>query len=378
MKKVSHRPRRESGSLVAHAVILAGGRGTRFWPRSRLRTPKQLLNIVGRETMLEQTIGRLQPLFPYPRLWVVTNAEQVRNIRRLAPRLRAEHILAEPVGRNTAAAIGLAAFHLAHRYGDAVMTVLPADHFISNPARYRGILENAIKVAARGANLVTLGIPPTRPEIGYGYIERESITQKLASGNAFTVKRFTEKPDEATAKQFLASGNFFWNAGMFFWRVSTFLGCLKQYLPATHAALARLARDIGTRRYAPALKRIYTKLENISVDYAVLEPATRTESNASVYVLPADVGWSDIGSWAAVYELGAKREGGNISAGSFFALDAAGNYIYSPEKFVAAIGVNDLIIVETPDALLLCRRDRAQEVGGIVKWLEGKKHRDLL
>ena len=378
MKKTSHRARRGSESLTAHAVILAGGRGTRFWPRSRLRTPKQLLNIVGRESMLEQTVERLRPLFPYPRIWVITNTEQVRDVRRIAPRLRKEQVLAEPAGRNTAAAIGLAAIHLAHRHGEAVMAVLPADHFIVDAASYRTVVQSAIEVAALGPNLVTLGIPPTRPETGYGYIEREDESAAPGDSGAFRVKRFTEKPDEATAKQFLASGNFFWNAGMFFWRVSTYLDCLKRFLPATHAALERLSRDIGTPRYATALKRIYPKLENISVDYAIMEPATRAESAARVYVLPADVGWSDIGSWAAVYDLRARESGANVSAGPLYALDATGNYIYSPEKFVAAIGVSGLIVVETPDALLICPRERAQDVGKIVKWLEEKKRRELL
>jgi mannose-1-phosphate guanylyltransferase len=315
-------------------------------------------------------------LFPYPRLWVVTNAEQARGVRRIAPRLRAAQVLAEPVGRSTAAAIGLAAFHLARRHGDAVMAVLPADHFIADTAHYREVVRAAIDLAASGPNLVTLGIPPTRPETGYGYIERVNAPE--TKDGAFRVKRFTEKPSEEAAKQFLASGRFFWNAGMFFWRGSTYLDCLKRFLPATHEALERLSRDIGTQRYAGALRRIYPKLENISVDYAIMEPATRVESGANVHVLPAEVGWSDIGSWAAVYELGAKQGEVNISAGPLYALDAAGNYVYSPEKFVAAIGVSGLVVVETEDALLICPRDRAQDVGKIVKWLEEKKKTKLL
>ena len=384
LKNKSTIAQKKEPPLEAHAVILAGGRGTRFWPRSRLRTPKQLLNIVGRETMFQQTIARLLPVFPYSRLWVVTNAEQAGGVRRTAPRLKADHILAEPLGRNTAAAIGLAAFQLARRHGDAVMAVLPADHFIADAARYRTVVQSAISLAARGPNLVTLGIPPTRPETGYGYIERAGPIPHPPGGEksadaAFAVKRFTEKPDEPTAQQFLASGNYLWNAGMFFWRVSTYLECLKRFLPATHAALEKLSRVMGTPRYASALRRIYPKLENISVDYAILEQATRTNTEAAkVYVLPADVGWTDIGSWAAVYELGATAEGANVSVGPLHALDAAGNYIFSPTKFVAAIGVNNLVVVETPDALLICSRDRAQDVGKITKWLEEKKHHKLL
>jgi mannose-1-phosphate guanylyltransferase len=362
-----------------HAVILAGGRGTRFWPRSRLRTPKQLLNIVGSRTMLEQTVQRLLPLFPYPRLWVVTNAEQARDVRRLVPRFRAAQVLAEPLGRNTAAAIGLAAIHLAKQDRNALMAVLPADHFIADAENYRRVLEGALEVAARGPNLVVLGIPPTRPETGYGYIELDPRVQVALGNEVFRVRGFTEKPSEATARGYLASGNYYWNAGMFFWRAATFLDCLKRFLPGTYEELDRLAATIGTRRYAAALRRAYPKLDNISVDYAVMEPATRQSEGGNVFVLPAQVGWSDIGSWAAVYELGtAGSHGANVCSAPLFTIDSAGNYIWSTKKLVAAIGVNDLVVVETPDALLLCPRNRAQDVGKVVKWLEERKMKGLL
>jgi mannose-1-phosphate guanylyltransferase len=370
-------------ALPAHAVILAGGRGTRFWPRSRTKTPKQLLNIVGKTTMLEQTAARLAPLFPPSRQWVVTNAEQVAAVRKQMPRVPAAHILAEPIGRNTAAAIGLAAAHLLHegfgRRNDAIMAVLPADHYIAKPAAYLKIVRAALHVAHAAGALVVLGIPPTRPETGYGYVERARAKAVDADGvPAFAVRQFTEKPSLARARKYLASGRYYWNAGMFFWRVSTFLGNLEKFLPETHEALMTLAGEIGTPRYGRALRRIYPKLENISVDYAILENATRRSSTPSVFVLPAEVGWSDIGSWAAVYELMARKKGENVSAGKSLALDAAGNFLWSPKKFVAAIGIRDLVVVETDDALLLCPRDRAQEVGKIVKWLEAGNLHQLL
>jgi mannose-1-phosphate guanylyltransferase len=366
-------------------VILAGGRGTRFWPRSRMRTPKQLLNIVGRDTMLEQTAARLAPLFPASRQWVVTNSAQAAAVRRQLPRVAASHILAEPVGRNTAAAIGLAAAHLLHsgmgKENDAVMAVLPADHYIAQPARYLKIVRAALHVAHAGGSLVVLGIPPSRPETGFGYIERARGKALDADGvPVFSVRRFTEKPALARARKYVSSGRYFWNAGMFFWRVSTFLGNLEKFLPKTHDALMRLASEIGTPRYARTLARIYPKLENISVDYAILEPATRRAAAPSVFVLPTEVGWSDIGSWAAVYELLARKAGENVSAGRVVALDARGNFFWSPKKFVAAIGIRDLVVVETEDALLLCPRCRAQDVGKIVLALErqGKDGQKLL
>src|SRR6266567_2033870 len=316
--------------LTTHAVILAGGRGTRFWPRSRTRTPKQLLNIVGKDTMLEQTIARLRPLIPAERIWTVTNSEQAAAVRKQVPAAARRRVLTEPVGRNTAAAIALAAIHVRDAArGDALLAVLPADHYIEQAEKYRKIVTAALNMAREPGRIVVLGIPPTRPETGFGYVERtgEPITAK--GFPVFAVRRFTEKPELKLAQEYVASGN-------------------------------------------------YPKLENISVDYAILEPATRAEGSPRVFVIPAEVGWSDIGSWAAVYELLAKKAGENVLAADGYALDAEGNFLWSPAKFVAAIGVRDLVVVETPDALLICPRDRAQDVGKIVKWLEEQRRKDLL
>src|ERR1700719_3499773 len=299
-------------ALTVHAVYLAGGPGTPFWPRSRTRTPKQLLNIVGKQTMLEQTVARLRPLIPAERIWTVTNSEQASEVRKQLPAAARKRVITEPVGRNTAAAIALAALHVRHAaQGDALLAVLPADHYIANPERYRIIVRAALDVARRKGRMVVLGIPPTRPDTGFGYIERMGDALDSKGFPVYAVRRFTEKPALALAKEYAGSSDYHWNAGMFFQRVLTFLDNLKKYLPKTHAALESLAASIGKRSYEKHLCEVYPTLENISVDYAILEPATREQGSPRVFVIPAEVGWSDIGSWTAVYDLLVKNTGEN-------------------------------------------------------------------
>jgi len=381
--------------LTTHAVILAGGRGTRFWPRSRTRTPKQLLNIVGKDTMLEQTVERLLPLIPAERIWTVTNSEQAAAVRKQLPAKAHKRVLIEPIGVNTAAAIGLAAVHVRHAAkGDALMAVLPSDHFIGDTEKYRRIVRAALEVAREAGRMVVLGIPPTRPDTGFGYVERmpdegQSALHELGFP-VYPVRRFTEKPKLELAQQYVASGNYHWNAGMFFWRVSTFLDNLKKFLPQTHSALELLAETIGKKTHERRLRAIYPKLQNISVDYAILEPATRDAGEPHVFVIPAEVGWSDIGSWAAVYELLAQQgvasglkvtadpSTGNIFLGPGATIEASGNLVSVAGRFTGLIGVRDLVIVDTPDALLVVPRDRAQDVAKLVRLLEEKKLSKLL
>ena len=380
--------RRVKKFLPACAVIMAGGRGTRFWPRSRMRTPKQLLDITSNRTMLRETVERLRPMFPPDHIWVVTNEEQVSAVRRELHDIPKSNILAEPVGRNTAAAIGLAAIHLAHEHGDALMAVLPADHFIANASRYRKIVRSALKLAGQEEFLVVLGIPPTHSETGFGYIERGVLASHPGGFPAYTVRRFTEKPALSVAQRYVASGRYYWNAGMFFWKASTFFENLKEFLPETDRVLAALAAKIGTQKYPAALRTLYPRLENISVDYAIMERATtlavtrgkspRVKPAQRVFVLPAEIGWSDIGSWSAVYDLIAAKPDANVCPGRIAEFDASGNFFWSPNKLVAAIGVHNLVVVETKDALLVCHRSRTQDVGKIVKWIEEQKLRHLL
>jgi len=363
-----------------HPVILAGGRGTRFWPLSRKRRAKQLLTLDGKHSMMQQTVSRLLPLAPAKRFLIITNEDLQREISRQLPRLDKRQILAEPVGRNTGPAIGLAAFLLLRSDPDAVIGMFPSDHVIGDEKRYREVLGKAVEIAAAGENIVVLGISPTRAETGYGYIE---AGLPLERSDALYVRRFTEKPDAERAAGFLAAGNYFWNSGMFVWKARTLANALREHLPATASVLEQIAATFGTNKFAATFRKLYPRCENISIDYAVLEPrSARGEKYSNIFCLPADFGWNDLGSWTALHEHHAARRqppDGNLICGKgIFTLDAAGNYIHAPEKFVAAVGVKDLVVVETDDALLITTRERAQDVGKVVKYLDEKKLHKLV
>jgi mannose-1-phosphate guanylyltransferase len=362
-----------------HPVILAGGRGTRFWPLSRQRRAKQLLALDGKQTMIQQAVSRLLPLASPARFWVITNGHLQREIVRQLPRLRRRQILAEPVGRNTAPAIGLAAFILMNTDPDAVIGLFPSDHVIGDEKRYREVLKKGAEIAAAGENIVVLGIRPTRAETGYGYIEAGSSFQ----GDALRVRRFTEKPDASRAAEFVHAGNYFWNSGMFLWSARTLANALLEHLPKTAALLQQIAATFGARKFAATFAQLYPKCENISIDYAVLEPRSgKGEQNSDIVCLPADFGWNDLGSWAALHEhhVGKRRPANDnlITGEGAFALNAQGNYIHAPGKFVAVLGVNNLVVVETEDALLITTREQAQDVGKVVKYLDEKKLRNLV
>ncbi len=359
-----------------YPVILAGGRGTRFWPRSRRRAAKQVLALDGTRTMIQQTVARLLPLAPAKNFWIITNSDLREVIARQLPKIKRDRIIAEPVGRNTAPAIGLAAFILERLSPGAVLGMFPADHVIGDEKRFRQTVEQAAKIAATRDNIVVMGIRPTRPETGYGYIEAGEKRDGV-----LRVRRFTEKPSLAKAEEFLAAGNYFWNSGMFLWSARTLADALREHLPETAPYLEEIAAAFGTRAFAARFRKLYPRCENISVDYAVLEPRSAKGEHASnLYCIPADFGWSDLGSWAALYEHHARNGKGSnvIEAKSGMARDAEGNYIYAPKKFVAAVGVEDLVVVETDDALLVTTRARAQDVGKVVKHLDAKKLTKLL
>jgi mannose-1-phosphate guanylyltransferase len=361
-------------NLNFYPVILAGGRGTRFWPLSRKKRAKQLLALDGKQTMIQQTVARLLPLAPPKKFWIITNDDLRSAIAKQLPKLPKTQILAEPAARNTAPAIGLAAFLLARENPEAVIGLFPSDHVIADEKRYRETLQRGIEIAQLGANIVVLGIRPTRAETGYGYIEAGSTFQ----GEVLRVRRFTEKPDAAKAAEFVAAGNYFWNSGMFLWSARTLADALREHLPKTAPLLEEIAAAFSTRKFASTFARLYPKCENISVDYAVLEPrSAKGEQAGNIFCLPADFGWNDLGSWTALHEHHTTKSNppkGNLVAGSgAFLMNASGNYIHAPGKFVAAVGVNDLVVVETSDALLITTRQHAQDVGKVVKYLDEKK-----
>jgi len=323
--------------------------------------------------MIQQTVARLLALARPKNFWIVTNDDLRSAISRQLPRLAGKQILAEPCGRNTAPAIGLAAYLLLRQDPEAVLGLFPSDHVIGDEKRYRETLQRGIAIAAAGENIVVLGIQPTRAETGYGYIEAGDST-----GDALQVRRFTEKPNVQRAGEFLRAGNYYWNSGMFLWSARTLTRALEEHLPKTAPLLAEIAATFGTRKFASTFRKLYAKCENISVDYALLEPRSAKGVNASnIFCLPANFGWNDLGSWTALYEHHAakKKTTGNnlISAAGHFVLNAEGNYVHAPGKFVATVGVTGLVVVETEDALLITTREHAQDVGKVVKYLDEKK-----
>jgi mannose-1-phosphate guanylyltransferase len=349
---------------------MAGGRGTRFWPRSRRRHAKQVLNVLGERSLIRETVDRLAPLLPPERIWVITNDYLRDEIVRQLPEVPPAQILAEPAQRNTAPCIGLAARILSSIDPEAVMGVFPSDQVIGDRERFLDHAAAAFRSAEQG-RMVVLGIQPRWPETGYGYVEFPEGVQ-AGSLEPADVLRFHEKPDLQTAEEYFAAGRFFWNSGMFFWRAGTFLDSLRRHLPKTATILAALP-GFTDASFLPRLREAFPLCENISVDYAVLEKA-----QGVVGIPAAGVQWNDVGSWDAVYLLLPHDEQANAARSELVAQSSSGNYVDAGGKLVALLGVKDLIVVDTPDALLIADRACAQKVGELVKILEKGKREDLL
>lgn len=355
-----------------YAVIMAGGTGTRFWPLSRESSPKQMLKIVGEDTMIRQTVKRLQGFVPSENIFIITNERQAFDINlHLHDLKKSRHglkIITETFGRNTGPAIGLSALYLKKIDADSIMIVLPADHIISNEKAFIDVLRKAVQGAKKG-DLVTIGIKPSRPETGYGYIKVEDRSQK---SEVRRVERFVEKPDVKIAEKYVKSRNYFWNSGIFVWKVSAILSEIKKYMPSLYAGLLKIEKTIGTKAEKDTIDSVYSKLDSISIDYGVLEKSKR------VRVVPADIGWSDVGSWSALDDVMPRDDGGNIIKGNVIGIGNRSSIIFGSDRLIATIGLKDMIVIDTPDATLVCPKQRSQDVKRVVDELKISGRREHL
>ena len=347
---------------------MAGGGGTRFWPLSRHEVPKQLLNLSGKDLMVNETIDRIATLCNKSDIFIVTNVDQVPGMEKATTgRIQANHILSEPSARNTAACIGYAAFEIVKKYGDGVMCIFPSDHYIKDETAFTATLKEAVAEAETGS-LVTMGITPTFPCTGYGYIRFD----KAETTTAKKVVEFKEKPDLKTAEEYVASGEYAWNSGMFVWKASVILDEFKRLLPDVYVCLEKIADAMGTDDEKNVIDEVYPTIPSISIDYGIMEKSDK------VKVISAEMGWNDVGSWDNLGVLYDTDEDGNVFAGDHLAIDTKGCIAYSKKRIITTVGVSDLIIVETDDAIMVVDKNRAQDVKLIVEELKRQERSELL
>jgi mannose-1-phosphate guanylyltransferase len=355
--------------MEIYAIIMAGGIGSRFWPRSREKMPKQLLKIFGNHTMIQDTVRRISKIVKAENTYIVTHKNQRTEVHNQLNNIPLNNIIVEPFGRNTAACIGLASILIGNYNNDAVTIVLPADHIIRDEAAFLDIMNKAARFAYESKGLVTIGIQPTRPETGYGYIQREDSE---IEENIFKVKTFAEKPNYQTAERFLESGDFVWNSGMFIWRVDSILKEIEIHMPDLLDGLLKIQKSIVKGNYEKTLETVYGMLRSISIDYGIMEKSD------NAYVIRSTFGWSDVGSWEEVYQLSHRDEFGNSLHGNYFVNGVHNSLIHSENKFTACIGIENLIVINTENALLVVNRNNSQDVKKIVDYLKMKKMNDFL
>jgi len=358
-----------------YAVIMAGGSGTRFWPLSREKMPKQLLKIGSEDTLIQLTVDRVLPLIKREHIFIVTNQGIAADIEtQLTQRFGGpwdRNLILEPEAKNTAPALGLSAVHVNRIDPEGIMVVLSADHAVRNIEAFRACIKTAAK-AAQQDYLVTLGIKPSRPETGYGYIKAGEPCREAGLSGVSRVERFVEKPDLKTAQGYLRSGQYYWNSGMFVWKVRTFLQEIERHLPSLHQGLMDVQKSIGSGREADTVRTLFSRLDPVSIDYGIMEKTDRAA------IVPADIGWSDVGSWTALEEVTDKDASGNIISGNVIDIDSTDSVVYAEKRLVATIGLNNTIVVDTPDATLVCSRDRAQDVKKVVEELKRRKSEEHL
>lgn len=352
------------------AVIMAGGRGERFWPKSRNTMPKQFLSLTADgETMIQKTVKRLLPLVDIEDIFIVTNAGYVSLVKEQLPDIPAENILAEPMAKNTAPCIGFAAMAINRKYDDAVMMVLPSDHLIKYEEMYADTLRNAVDAAVDGNSLVTIGIAPTYPETGYGYINFSDTEKK---SGIYKVKRFVEKPDLKTAKEYLASGKYLWNSGMFVWKISSIMDNFKKFLPDMYDGLLKIKDAFGTDSFDKVLYDCFDSFDSESIDFGIMEKAD------DIYTIAGNFGWDDVGSWLAVERINPTDECGNYITGDVTAVNTVRTTICGGKRLIAAIGLEDIIIVDTNDALLVCSKNSTQDVKKVIEKLKSSNRNELI
>jgi len=357
--------------MAFYALIMAGGFGTRLWPLSRRDHPKQSLALVGGRTMFEHAVDRIAPIFQPEQIFVVTGAEHVDSLAAQAPELPRENFIVEPQGRGTGPAIGLGAIHLLRQDPEAIMAVLTADHFIVDADRFRQVLTAAAQVAEEG-HLVTLGIAPSFPSTGYGYIKQGESLRGAEGFPVYRAERFTEKPTLETALHMVESGEYSWNSGMFIWRVERVMEEFQRQMPDFYVQLAQVETALGGTGYQPTLNRVWPEVVKQTIDYGVMEGAE------DVAVIPVDIGWSDIGSWTSLSEILPTDREGNTIVGPHVGIDTRETVVFGGKRLIATIGLEGMVIVDTEDALLVCPRDREQEVRAIVRQLDREDRGEYL
>lgn len=344
------------------ALIMAGGRGERFWPKSRKHLPKQFLSLTGDgKTMIQLTVERISPLVNLEDIYIATNKDYKKLALEQLPGIPEENILCEPIGRNTAPCIGLGAVHIAKKYDDAIMLVLPSDHLIKFNKMYLNTLKDACRLAEQNTNLVTIGITPDYPETGYGYIKLDSHE---VEGRAFKVDRFVEKPTLEVAKEYLASEEYLWNSGMFIWKVSSILSNMKKFMPDTYERLNKIQAAIGEPEQEAVLEKEFSTMESVSIDYGIMEKAK------DIYILPGTFGWDDVGSWLAVERIQKTNEFGNAVNGNIITVSTKNCVIQGGKKLIATVGLEDMVVVDTEDATLICAKDHAGEIKKVLENLK--------
>ncbi len=354
------------------AIIMAGGRGERFWPKSRNSRPKQFLSLTkDGETMIQKTVKRLLPLVAAEDIFIVTNSAYISLVNEQLPDIPKENILAEPCARNTAPCIAFAAAVVQKKYGDAVMLVLPSDHLIGYEELYTATLKKAVKLSLEGKNLVTIGITPDYPETGYGYINFSSETAE-GEDDAYKVNRFVEKPDLATAKEYLASGKYLWNSGMFVWKASSIMANLNEFMPDIYEGALKIGEAYGTDSFSEVLVKEFTAFRSESIDFGIMEKAQ------DIYTLPGSFGWDDVGNWLAVERINEVDNDKNYIEGDVISVGSERTTICGGKRLIAAVGVEDIIIVDTDDALLICSKNSTQDVKKVIAQLKDGGRSELV